>query len=206
MMKSNACNSRSKTSAVICFMKLFVLLFGFWILISGELEKKFIWMGLITALITAVLFMPMMFLRTKNEEMVFVLNLSLWKLILYSMWLIKEIFKSSIETAIVVLCRKKEQESQIVYFYADYDNPIATAILANSITLTPGTITLAVSEDGIFEVHALTKRAAYSLLEGSMQHKVAWLCKQEDTYQPFMERTLYLNSMKAVSQGGIGNA
>jgi multicomponent Na+:H+ antiporter subunit E len=47
-------------------------------------------------------------------------------------------------------------------------------IYANSITLTPGTITTALSE-GVLEVHALTREGAESLLEGDMDRRVSAL-------------------------------
>jgi multicomponent Na+:H+ antiporter subunit E len=47
-------------------------------------------------------------------------------------------------------------------------------IYANSITLTPGTVTTSLSE-GVLEVHALTREAAESLLEGDMDRRVAAL-------------------------------
>ena len=48
-------------------------------------------------------------------------------------------------------------------------------MLANSITLTPGTITIDITEDGVYSVHALTEELREGLLDGSMQAKVAWL-------------------------------
>ena len=50
---------------------------------------------------------------------------------------------------------------------------MASVMLANSITLTPGTVTLNVTDDGLYEIHALTKGAAEGVLDGSMQKKVA---------------------------------
>ena len=45
-------------------------------------------------------------------------------------------------------------------------------VLANSITLTPGTVTVIAEENGKFIVHAIAKAPADSLLEGTMQKKV----------------------------------
>ena len=41
--------------------------------------------------------------------------------------------------------------------------------------MTPGTVTMNVTEDGVFEVHALTDGSAEGLMDGSMQGEVAWL-------------------------------
>ena len=66
-------------------------------------------------------------------------------------------------------------DPKIVRFYFRADNPMATVVLANSITLTPGTVTVNVTDDGLYEIHALTPGAASGVLDGSMQKKVAEL-------------------------------
>ena len=62
-----------------------------------------------------------------------------------------------------------------MWFRANYDNPAARALLANSITLTPGTVTVDILEDGTYSVHALTEESKAGLLDGTMQGKVARL-------------------------------
>ena len=52
--------------------------------------------------------------------------------------------------------------------------PLGQTIFANSITLTPGTLSLEV-EDGSVLVHALTAESAAGVLEGSMNRRVARL-------------------------------
>ena len=47
-------------------------------------------------------------------------------------------------------------------------------VYANSITLTPGTVTTALSGDSL-EVHALTREATNALLEGEMNRRVTRL-------------------------------
>lgn len=51
---------------------------------------------------------------------------------------------------------------------------IAITALANSITLTPGTITITADKDGVFSVHAIDKDSAQGL-PGAMLQKVAWV-------------------------------
>ena len=57
----------------------------------------------------------------------------------------------------------------------------------NETSSAAGTITLDVTEDGIFEVHALTKAAAEDLLGGAMAKKVAWLFGETCTFRPMPE-------------------
>ena len=64
-------------------------------------------------------------------------------------------------------------DPKVVRFRFKADNPMASVILANSITLTPGTVTMNVTDDGVYEIHALTVGAAAGVLDGGMQKKVA---------------------------------
>ena len=85
----------------------------------------------------------------------------------------------------VTLFKREEIKPSVVWFKIYYDNPLAIALLANSITLTPGTITVDVT-DGIFSVHALTKSAAEGLLDGSMQAKIAWVYDEPSETEPIV--------------------
>ena len=77
------------------------------------------------------------------------LQTSLCRLLGYSLWLLGEVVKASLSATGLVLRGKTDYVPRVVYFRMDFENPLATAMLANSITLTPGTITLSISEDGI---------------------------------------------------------
>lgn len=191
MMKVHAGNSRINGAALIYFFKLFVVLFGIWILLSGKFEVKFLAAGLLTALGTAYLFLPLLTVENKRTgEPIYLLKGSLWKILGYGMWLVWEIMKSSLSATALVLRGRLDYTPRVVYFAMDFENPVATALLANSITLTPGTITLSVSEDGVFAVHAMTEACAAQLLNGEMQQKVARLYGESCSFVPLPERTL----------------
>ena len=68
-----------------------------------------------------------------------------------------------------------------------FENPMANVVLANSIILTPGTITLDVMEGGIFEVHAINEGAACDMLSGSMAKKVASVFGETCEFRPLPE-------------------
>ncbi len=63
---------------------------------------------------------------------------------------------------------------ELVTFRSAQPHAVARVMLANSITLTPGTLTLNLDGDK-YLIHALTKETADGLLDGSMQRKVASL-------------------------------
>ena len=75
----------------------------------------------------------------------------------------------------------------MIYFKMDYENPTAAALLSTSITLTPGTITLDVDDEGVFQVHALTEATAGGLMTGVMQRKIAALYGETCSFVPLTQ-------------------
>ncbi len=202
MMKVHAGNSKINGSALIYFFKLFCVLFCIWILLSGKFEMKFLAAGLLTALGTAYLFLPLFTVHSKKTgEPLYLFQVSILKFLRYALWLLGEVMKSSLSATALVLRGKIDYVPRVVYFVMDFDNPLATALLANSITLTPGTITLSVSEDGLFAVHAITEACAADLLSGSMQRKIAELYGETCPFIPLPEQTLIVRAESTAAVG-----
>lgn len=106
---------------------------------------------------------------------VFALGYNL-RLVPYWVWLLGEIVKSSILLAGIVLKPRMQLCPELVEIRADDLNSIDQVLLGNSITLTPGTLTLDV-RNGRLLVHALTPKGAQSLREGEMKRRVVALRK-----------------------------
>ena len=79
----------------------------------------------------------------------------------YLYYLVKEIIAANIAVSHMILTRKEQMEPVIVHVHTDLKSETARVILANSITLTPGTITVSMTDDDLL-VHCLDK----SLSEG----------------------------------------
>ena len=170
------------------FLGLTIGLFAIWIMLSGKFETKFLLIGFFSSFAISYICFPLLVIRGmdgKNDFFVFGVNYL--KLLLSLFWLVGEIFKASLDVTKEILKPHMDYEPRIVYFSMNFENPMASVILTNSIILTPGTITLDVTEDGIFEVHALTKAAAEDLLGGAMAKKVAWLFGETCTFRPMPE-------------------
>lgn len=165
---------------------------------------KFLAAGLLTACGTAYVFLPLFTVQNKKTGApLYLFQVSIWKFLRYALWLLGEVMKSSLFATMLVLRGKVDYVPRVVYFAMDFENPLATALLANSITLTPGTITLSVGEDGVFAVHAITEACAADLLSGSMQQKVAELYGENCLFIPMPERTLLARAEStAVSAAG----
>jgi len=94
------------------------------------------------------------------------------RLLNYLMWLFKEILKSNVITAKVIINGKVEPE--IFTVKSSQVTDVAKVIYANSITLTPGTVTTKIQKD-VFEVHALNSDFGNDVRTNEMDKKVTWL-------------------------------
>lgn len=151
------------------YILLTLILFSFWVVLSGKLEVKYLTIGLITALTVSWIYQPF-FCKP--------FSVSIFNLFIYLGWLLKELVKANIEVALLVLNPKMLISPRLITFKKEMSNPVAYLLLANSITLTPGTITVDV-QDGFYTIHALTEKAALSLApkqgEGEMPARVGSL-------------------------------
>lgn len=95
-----------------------------------------------------------------------------WRIPVYIVWLIKEILLSSIAVARVILSPKMPIDPKMITVSGSQKRELGHVIYANSITLTPGTITVGL-EKGVLSVHALTKEASDGLLSGEMDRRVS---------------------------------
>ena len=155
-----------------------------WFIMSEKTEPKFLIIGAVSSIIIATLSMRLLVIPgTKSGEPYYVGGVNPVRFIIYFFWLIVQIAKSAFYVSIVSTISMNELDPSVVWFRADYDSPAARAMLANSITLTPGTITIEISNDGIYSVHALTDYVRNGLLDGSMQRKVAWLYGEEIDFE-----------------------
>jgi multicomponent Na+:H+ antiporter subunit E len=92
----------------------------------------------------------------------------------YAPWLIKEIFKSNIEVTKIVLSPKLKLQRNLIEVGAHPKTELGRVILANSITLTPGTVSVSMDKDRIL-VHALSFEGAEEDLSGDMDRRVCRL-------------------------------
>ena len=158
------------------WLKGTVILYLLWLILSGIFKLKFLVVGLGTAMFIAAICLPSLWIEGRDGKSKFcLLDVGFLKLAKYWIWLFIEIAKSSLHVAAIVVSpnMKKKINPQLVEFDCWYKNPIATSVLINSIILTPGTVTVEVTDEKHFVVHALTDEAALGLMDGTMQRKIA---------------------------------
>lgn len=155
-----------------------LLLIGFWVLFSGRYDAFHIAAGVVSVVI--VLGLNRRLFATRLFPADVHRRLSPLRLIRYIAWLIGQIVLAAIQVARIVLSPRLRVDPSLVEFHADLPNASAQTLVANSITLTPGTVTVDL-DHGVFLVHALTDRARDGLLAGTIPSRVAGLFDGEET-------------------------
>ena len=164
----------------------FSILFAFWLILSGKLEFKYLIFGLgsaaLVTFVTQDLLEPREGPRRTPSSIAGVLKRG-GRLFSYFLWLICEIVQSNLQVAYIVLHPKLPIEPGLLRFRTRLRSQVGHVIMANSITLTPGTITIDLTE-GTYLVHALVPQAAGSLLEAKMQSKLEAIFGEPEEPQP----------------------
>lgn len=139
-------------------------LFGLWIALSQKLDAFHLSLGLITAV--AVALATGRLYRARPQPMPadeFVRILLRWRhFLIYSVWLLWQIFRSAIQVAKLILHPRLPIAPRMVRIADDLPHPIARLTLAHSITLTPGTVTVDCDDEGMV-VHAIDPESAAAL-------------------------------------------
>ena len=146
---------------------LFVILMTVWLLMSGHYTPLVTGLGVVS---TA--FATWMSHRLGGSDKEGLPLHMFRKLPAYYIWLIKEIIMSNIATAKTILGKSDAPELFYVPFTQKTDAGVAT--YANSITLTPGTVTVDIDENG-FLVHALSSDFGDDVRSGDMDRRVTQL-------------------------------
>ena len=148
---------------------LFFILLLVWLLLSGHYTFLIISLGVISCFFCVYLTRRANILDNELLPVTF-----FPRIIQYIIWLIKEIIVSNISTAKVILTNSENPEIFIVK--CTQKTPEGKTTYANSITLTPGTVTTDI-KNNILEVHALTSDFGDDVRSGDMDKKVTWLEK-----------------------------
>lgn len=155
-------NSRTITR----MLALLIPLVAAWLLWSGLYKPLLLTLGLFSCVLTIYVKHRMEYFQTE----MFALQFGR-RLIGYWLWLAKEVVKSSLDVARIIVSPSLPISPQVVTIKASCENPVEQATLANSITLTPGTLALDVYK-GEITVHALTEAGADELRKGEMDRRI----------------------------------
>jgi multicomponent Na+:H+ antiporter subunit E len=156
----------------IPFILTFLVMFALWLVFSGKFDLFHMGLGVISCLIVAAMSSDLLITGTTFENLP-----GLWgRFLMYFPWLLWQIVLANIHVLKLVY-RKDVLERinpQMVHFKSYLKNDMALVTFANSITLTPGTITVALSVYGDFSVHAIDDPSAGGL-PGDMEPKSGYI-------------------------------
>ena len=125
-------------------------LFALWLLMSGLYKPLILIFGVLSVLLTIFILNRM----NKVDEHKLGYDIGVFATLKYLVWLMVEIAKSNWAVTKIIVSGKMPQSQKMFEVPVTQKSEIAQVVFANSITLTPGTITVE-SEDDNFIVHAL---------------------------------------------------
>lgn len=143
------------------------VLFGFWLVMSGYFTPFLVTMGLASAIAVVWLAHRMDVVDHEGHPV----HLALRALVGYWPWLIREILMSGWTVTRIILDPRLPISPTLVRFRPTQKTDVGLTTHANSITLTPGTISVEVGRDELL-VHAVTEAGAEGIRGGDMDRRV----------------------------------
>lgn len=167
---------RSFLLRLLATLPIGLILFGLWIVLSPKRDPLHLALGALSACVVALLserliVQPPPIAEPNGRTL-------LWmpwhRFAVYLPWLAVRVVIASLQVTYLVLHPRLTVNPRVLRIRARYPHTLARLTLANSITLTPGTVTLDVDGDE-FLVHALTESAARDLERSTMPDRVSKL-------------------------------
>jgi multicomponent Na+:H+ antiporter subunit E len=163
---SNADEPFRQRSAALRVLMLTIMLIAAWLLWSGFFKPLLLGLGAFSVVLVVYLAHRLRLFDT--DVFAFRFSLRLFK---FWGWLFKEVILSSLEVSRLVLNPKMTISPAVFEFKTRCSHPVDVVILGNSITLTPGTLTLNIN-DGNLTVHSLTRQGIKDLESGEMDRRI----------------------------------
>ena len=152
----------------------FSILFGFWIILAGKLKLSDLVLGaLAAALVTWLshgLVSSLFEAHARARPKAFVIY-QIWHWLTFLPWLFFRMAVANVQVAYLVLHPRMPIEPVMLQFRTGLRKRVGRVVVGNCITLTPGTITIALDLD-TYVVHTLVPSSAADLLEATLQNKV----------------------------------
>lgn len=147
----------------------FFILFLNWVIWSGLFDLFHLSLGVISCLLVSLMSADLLFKRREFRARDLT---EAFRFICYIPWLLYQIILSNIHVARIVLKPDMPIDPEVIRYRTRLKKDISITVFANSIILTPGTITANII-DGELYVHCLDKRVADDLMTGKMEDRVA---------------------------------
>jgi multicomponent Na+:H+ antiporter subunit E len=147
----------------------FTVMLIFWVVLSGMFDAFHLSLGVVCCLLIAYFSHDLLFYGDNRYP----LGRDLLGLAAYTPWLLYEIVVANLQVAYIVLHPRMLEliDPHVIRFKTRLQRPIARVTFGQSITMTPGTITVSIHDDE-FSVYALTRSGSASL-PGEMEVRIA---------------------------------
>jgi multicomponent Na+:H+ antiporter subunit E len=151
------------------FILTFLILAVFWLIFSGKFDTFHLFLGMVSCLIVATLSSDLFFPSR--------IDLSLpkcwFRFARYIPWLLYQVFLANLHVLYLTFHPKMMDmiDPHIITFDSHLKSDVAHTTFANSITLTPGTITVSVNAMGGYTVHCIDQSSGQAL-PGEMERRV----------------------------------
>lgn len=146
------------------------LLFTFWIILTATFVVYELVLGAICAALVAVMSFAIL-AHTIDRRITPIVML---RFPFFALALIWEIIKANLDVALIIISPKLPIDPRIIEYKTYLPDDLPRTVFADSITLTPGTVTLELEEDRLY-VHCLAPHHEEGLREGRLERMVAWL-------------------------------
>lgn len=147
---------------------MFIVLFAFWVLLNGQWTGEIALVGLV---LCGLLYLFMRKFMGYSPRREWAVCRRLPRLMAYFAYLVGEIFQAAWGTIRLIWSPKEIVEPEVTSFRTRLESGWAKVVLANSITLTPGTITVDVRDD-LFLVHCVDKSFGEGLEDSGMEARI----------------------------------
>ncbi len=157
------------------FILTFLIMACFWVIFSGKFDSFHLSFGFVSCLIVSFLSSDLLFPSKLKPALIIC-----WlRFVGYVPWLLYQILLANIHVFYLSLHPRMMEliDPQIIVFESRLKSDISRTTFANSITLTPGTITVNVTTRGKFAVHCINKQSGLPL-PGVMEAKIAKVFKE----------------------------
>ena len=148
-------------------IKVFIVVFIFWLILSGIPTIGMIALGVLSSLLIIFLINKMDIIDHETS----LLNFKPIRLLIYFFWLIKEMMLSNILVCYYIISPKAKINPSVIKVKASQKSEVGKVLYANSITFTPGTVTIDVNGDDLV-VHVLAEPFKNSILKNTMDSMV----------------------------------
>jgi len=164
-------------------VSLGLVLFGLWLMLSGYFVGLLLGLGVASVAVIVWVAHRMDVIDHEGHP----IHLTV-RAFLYWPWLIREIVMANIHVARVILSREMPINPSVFKTRSTQKTELGQVVYANSITLTPGTVSIEVDKD-IITVHALTRETADDLRSGEMDRRVTSMEAHPDSHDPLVQTT-----------------